>query len=777
MAVSSESEKKQNTKIMNIYMGALSGVVFGYFFGYVGSLMDEEGVDLFSSVQAIQNSIMEGNFLYPITGSSIMGFIFAALAGVFVSMLLQISSDQNYSFTKDAVSGTGGFMTSKQLKEYKQLYMSKSGTYKDPLTGQVDKAASGDMILSQRFHRSMDDVKTWKNNNIFVIGGAGTGKSRFFIKPNILQLNASYVITDPSGEMVTSMGNVLKNHGYVIKIFNISDMRHSNQYNPLHYIRDEAGVIMLINCLISNTEGEGASSGDNKFFVDAERLLYAACIFYLRDEARTERNLNFATVFDMINESSVDETNAASVESELDKKIGAIKNKKDSLAYKYYSAFKQAAGRTLKAIIISCVVRLQYFQIPQVKKLTNRDDLELEEMGNRKTALFIITPQADSTYAFLSAMLYSQLFETLYHIGENRQRENGSPRFTYPIRCLMDEFANTGKVPEFPRKISTMRKYNISVSIILQDKSQLEYMYKDEWKTITANCDSWLFLGSNEPETLKYIEEKLGYQTITSKSRNASSGKGHSSRGFQQTKREVMTAEEIGRLPVDECIAFTGSGRGKDGIRPVRDKKYDYTKHPLYHETADGGGEMYSYAKMSYYDVWKTDDKVLSIMEAREEAIKYGEKMEAVSPDDLSINDLDAALDQIDYPQGLMQSIFAKTITELNKYISQDGYKDPAICVIESVEHFAPKLLKDLVKKASIELSLPSLVIFADNSGTTLCGCGIGIADAYAPSIDEFFSKNASDKEEYHFDPDKMYLFKIHRDRLAQFKQLLQQKK
>lgn len=777
MAVLSESEKKQNAKIMNIYMGAISGIVLGYLFGYAGSLMDEEGLSLSSSIQAIQSSIMEGNLLYPVTGRSFIGFFLAALTAVFIALLLQISSEQNYSFTKDAVSGTGGFMTTKQLKEYKQLYMSKPGTYKDPLTGQVDKDSSGDMILSQRFHRSMNDVKTWKNNNIFVIGGAGTGKSRFFIKPNILQLNASYVITDPSGEMVTSMGNVLKNHGYVIKIFNISDMRHSNQYNPLHYIRDEAGVLMLIDCLISNTEGEGASSGDNKFFVDAERLLYAACIFYLRDEARAERRTNFATVFDMINESSVDETNAASVESELDKKFGAIKNKKDSLAYKYYSAFKQAAGRTLKAIIISCVVRLQYFQIPQVKKLTNRDDLELEKMGDRKTALFIITPQADSTYAFLSAMLYTQLFETLYHIGENRQRENGSPRFTYPIRCLMDEFANTGKVPEFPKKISTMRKYNISVSIILQDKSQLEYMYKDEWKTITANCDSWLFLGSNEPETLKYIEEKLGYQTITSKSRNASSGKGHSSRGFQQTKREVMTAEEIGRLPVDECIAFTGSGRGKDGIRPVRDKKYDYTKHPLYHETADGGGEMYSYAKMSYYDVWKTDDKVLSVMEAREEAIKYGEKMEAVSPDDLSIDDLDAALDQIDYPQGLMQSIFAKTITELTGYILQDGYKNPAICVIESVEHFAPKLLKDLVKKASVELSLPSLAIFADNNGTTLCGCGIGIPDSYAPYIEDFFVKSESGKEEYHSEPNGIYLFKVHRDRLTQFKQLLQQKK
>lgn len=487
MTVSSESEKKQSTKIINIYMGVISGIILGYFFGYAGSLMDETGMNLLSSIQAIQDSIMEGNLLYPVTGGTLMGFFLAVLTAVLITVFLQLSSEQNYSFRKDAVSGTGGFMTTKQLKEYKQLYMSKPGTYKDPLTKQVDKDASGDMILSQNFHRSMNDVKTWKNNNIFVIGGAGTGKSRFFIKPNILQLNASYVITDPSGEMVTSMGHVLKNHGYVIKIFNISDMRHSNQYNPLHYIRDEAGVLMLIDCLISNTEGEGASSGDNKFFVDAERLLYAACIFYLRDEARTERNMNFATVFDMINESNVDESNAASVESELDKKFGAIKNKKDSLAYKYYSAFKQAAGRTLKAIIISCVVRLQYFQIPQVKKLTNRDDMELEKMGDRKTALFIITPQADSTYAFLSAMLYSQLFETLYHIGENRQRENGSPRFTYPIRCLMDEFANTGKVPEFPRKISTMRKYNISVSIILQDKSQLEYMYKDEW---SATCSA-----------------------------------------------------------------------------------------------------------------------------------------------------------------------------------------------------------------------------------------------------------------------------------------------
>ncbi len=424
-------------------MGFFFGLILAYILGYAGYLMDVESVPLFSSVPEVFSRIMEYDFFYPITGSSILGFVISLVIACVMIVFMQISSEQNYSFTKDAISGTGGFMPQKQLKEYSVSYVDAPETYKDPITKEIDKDVSNNIILTNSFYRSMDDMKTWKNNNVLCFGGAGTGKSRFFIKPNILQLNASYVVTDPSGEILASVGNVLVNHGYVIKIFNISDMRHSNRYNPLYYIRDEAGVLMLIECLINNTSKEDAAAGDNQFFVDAEKLLYAACIFYLRDELQSEKDTNFATVFDMVNQSAVDETNAGKIKSELDKKFEKIKNKSSSLAWKYYSAFKQAAGKTLKAIIISCIVRLQYFQIPQVKKLTGKDDLELDSIGDRKTALFIITPQADRTYSFLAAMLYSQLFERLYYLGEERVKVGKSPRSTYPVRCLMDEFANS----------------------------------------------------------------------------------------------------------------------------------------------------------------------------------------------------------------------------------------------------------------------------------------------------------------------------------------------
>lgn len=770
-----ENEKKQNTKWMNIYMGVIAGVILCYIFGYAGSLMDTEGRTLFTSVRGVWESVREGTFFFPITRGALIGMGFAILIAAFLIVLMQISSEQNYSYAKDAVSGTGGFMTKKQHDEYDKKYVDKK-PYIDPISEVPDKKANPNMILSDHFFRNINDFETRKNNNIVVFGGAGTGKSRFVIKPNILQLNASFLITDPSGEILSSLGNVLKEDGYVIKIFNISDMNHSNQYNPLHYIRDEAGVLMLIDCLIKNTSDEGSASGDNKFFVDAERLLYAACIFFLRDEKKASKDMNFSTVFDMINKSNVDEMNSASTKSELDEMFDTIKNKENSLAWKYYSAFKQAAGRTLKAIIISCVVRLQYFQIPQVKRLTERDDMELDEVGNRKTALFVITPQADRTYSFLAAMLYSQFFEVQYYHGEERQREGESTRTKYHIRCLMDEFANIGEIPAFPAKISTMRKYNISVTIILQDKSQIEAMYEDEWKTITANCDSWIFLGSNEPETLKYIaEEKLGYQTITSKSRNTSLGKGHSSRGFQQTKREVMTAEELGRLPVNECIVFTGAGEGSEGIRPVRDKKYDYTRHPLYKETGDGGGKerAFEYAKISLYDVKKTSEKALSTFDAMDIAVHVGGAMEEVSMDDLTLQGMDAALDNMEYSEDMIQFMFARITEIVARQIqsAQEGFGDhPMVLRITQVEAFPPRLLSELVRKVSVELNIPSLIIFADNNGRRMCGCGIAIPTRFQEKISAYF---ADGKEEYLAEADgQSYQFKIEKERYGDFENI-----
>jgi type IV secretory pathway TraG/TraD family ATPase VirD4 len=629
-----EEQRKENSKVMSLYMSIIAGVILGYFFGYAGSLTMTEGTDFFTSVGSVIPHIKEGQFLFALNGNSILGMGAAVFAAALIYFFLKLDYDKNHSYKADEIAGTGGFMDKKQMKEYADKYIAAdppalekmpaipegeeikaeddAETKKKKALAQINrekKLFSSNMIMSNSFCRPIDSRKLIGNNNVLIVGGAGTGKSRFVMKPNILQMNASYIITDPSGEMILSVGQTLKDHGYKIKIFNISDMGHSNTYNPLNYIRDEAGVKMLIECLISNTT-KGDGGGDNQFFVDAEQLLYSACIFYLIDFCNDDSKKNFANIMNMINASSVNEQNA-NEKSPLDKLFD--KCPQDSLAWKYYKAFKQAAGKTLKSIIISCVTRLQPFMTPQVVNLTSSDEMELNKLGDEKTALFIITPQADRTYAFLASMLYSQMFETLYHIGEQQKASGESEQLHIPVRCLMDEFANIGEVPEFPSKLSTMRKYNISATVVLQDIAQIEAMYKDNWKTLVGNCSSIVFLGTQEPNTLKYFSEMLGKKTIRTKSTGVSSGKGGSSKNFQQVGREVMTQEELARMPSDECIVFT------QNMRPVRDKKYKYERHPYYNQTADANPELgFTYNQMSAYDNTKAGS-LKSILKAKSE--------------------------------------------------------------------------------------------------------------------------------------------------------------
>lgn len=767
MAVS-EQQKKADTRFFNIFCASTVFVILAYFGGYAGSLSETEGIPFFSCFRLVWENIKEFHLFYPWNSTVFLVLILSLMVSLIIYVLLDLDSKRHYAYSKEKSNGTGGFMSDKEKKEYDEKYVAPAESYKDPVTGEPDKDADTNMILSNTFYRSMNDMKTWKNNNVLVFGGAGTGKSRFVIKPNILQLNASYVITDPSGELLTGLGNVLVDHGYVIKILNISDMEHSNRYNPFAYIRNEAGVLMLIDCLIANTS-KAESAGDNQFFVDAEKVLYAACIFYLRDEAQDKKKQNFSCVLDMISMSLVDESGKSNQKSPLDMVFESIKNKETSLAWKYYSEFKQGGARTLKSVIMSCIVRLQYFQIPQVRNLTSADELDLGSIGDRKTALFLIIPQADRTYSFLSAMLYAQLFETLYNIGESRQREGGSPRMKYPVRCMMDEFKNSGKVPEFPEKLSTMRKYNISCTVILQDKSQIEAMYEKEWKTITANCDNRIFLGSNEPETLKYMEEMLGNQTIITMSRSSSQGKGHSSQSYQSTKREVMTAEELGRLPTDECIVFTGSGKLKDGIRPVRDKKYKYENHPLYKLTADGEGELYAYHKMSIYNTSANAKVSDSLIDSMNIISKTPKSLVAVESEDLNFDSLDNLLNSIQIEdESIEDAIFARIVMEIKDKL--DTYKKQVpLCTIGTVKSFPPKLLQKGARNACMELGLPRLIVFADNKGVYLQGAGVGIEDDIMDKFKIYF--DSKDKESFRKDSnsDETYDFIVKKENMFNF--------
>lgn len=711
MAVMTERDRKKAAKKSALRIGGIITIVLMYLCGYAGGIMQDEHLETGQAMIMAMERISTFHLFFPLNQLAFTGMILAICIGAFVIFYMHNTALKNFSYNPDKLYGDAGFRGEEDRKQYDERYVDH-GKYIDPITKKPVETADPNMIASNDTKLSINDRKTFRNNNFLILGGAGTGKSRFVIKPNLLQENCSYVVTDPSGEIIVSCGKVLSDHGYKIKIFNLSNMGHSNTYNPFNYIRDEAGVLMVIDCLIKNTTGKN-EKGD-QFFTNSEKLLYSACIFYLIDFETDESRKNFSSVMDMINMSQVDENNPSS-KSELDLMFEQIDQ--TSLAAKYYKAFKQAAGKTLKSIIISCVVRLQSFMTPQVTRLTGSDNINLASIGDEKTILFIITPQADRTFAFLASMLYSQLFETLYHKGETQKLKTGSERLTYHVRCLMDEFANIGEIPEFPSKLSTMRKYNISATIVLQDNSQLQSMYKDEWRTIMANCDSTIFLGNAEPDTLKYFCEKLGNETVTAQSRGRSYGsKSGSSQNYQQVKRETLTAEEIGRLPNDECLVFLR------GERPARDKKFKYETHKNYDLTGDAHSENnYAYDSMLIYD--NQSLKGFSSIAAAKVASMEEDISEAKSAEDVFDIDPNYLLDNTYFSEVEEEQNFLLLSQECIMQIEMSS-DDVQIIRFASERNIAPRILPDLVESVKVETGLEKLIIIANNGGKDTYCCG-----------------------------------------------------
>lgn len=706
-----ERDRKKAAKKSALRIGGIITIVLMYLCGYAGGIMQDEHLETGQAMIMAMERISTFRLFFPLNQLAFTGMILAICIGAFVIFYMHNTALKNFSYNPDKLYGDAGFRGEEDRKQYDERYVDH-GKYIDPITKEPVETADPNMIASNDTKLSINDRKTFRNNNFLILGGAGTGKSRFVIKPNLLQENCSYVVTDPSGEIIVSCGKVLSDHGYKIKIFNLSNMGHSNTYNPFNYIRDEAGVLMVIDCLIKNTTGKN-EKGD-QFFTNSEKLLYSACIFYLIDFETDESRKNFSSVMDMINMSQVDENNPSS-KSELDLMFEQIDQ--TSLAAKYYKAFKQAAGKTLKSIIISCVVRLQSFMTPQVTRLTGSDNINLASIGDEKTILFIITPQADRTFAFLASMLYSQLFETLYHKGETQKLKTGSERLTYHVRCLMDEFANIGEIPEFPSKLSTMRKYNISATIVLQDNSQLQSMYKDEWRTIMANCDSTIFLGNAEPDTLKYFCEKLGNETVTAQSRGRSYGsKSGSSQNYQQVKRETLTAEEIGRLPNDECLVFLR------GERPARDKKFKYETHKNYDLTGDAHSENnYAYDSMLIYD--NQSLKGFSSIAAAKVASMEEDISEAKSAEDVFDIDPNYLLDNTYFSEVEEEQNFLLLSQECIMQIEMSS-DDVQIIRFASERNIAPRILPDLVESVKVETGLEKLIIIANNGGKNTYCCG-----------------------------------------------------
>ena len=415
-----------------------------------------------------------------------------------------------------------------------------------------------------------------RNKNILVIGGSGSGKTRFFCKPSLLQAHSSYVCTDPKGTLLPEIGTFLERKKYRIKCLNLINFRKSMKYNPLAYIRSEKDILKLVNALIMNTKGEGEKSSED-FWVKAERLYYSALIGYIWYEA-TEEEKNFITLLDLINASEAredDETYQSSVDllfSQLEER------EPDHFAVKQYRKFKMAAGKTLKSILISCGARLAPFDIKELRDLMEYDELELDTLGDQKTALFVILSDTDSTFNFVAALMYSQLFNLLCDKADDFY----GGRLPVHVRLILDEFANIGQIPNFDKLIATIRSREISASIILQSQSQLKTIYKDAADTIVGNCDSTLFLGGKEKSTLKEISELLGKETIDlyNQSENRGSQVSHGL-SYQKLGKELMTQDELAVMDGGKCIFMLR------GVRPFLSDKYDLTRHPNYRYTAD----------------------------------------------------------------------------------------------------------------------------------------------------------------------------------------------
>lgn len=438
------------------------------------------------------------------------------------------------------------------------------------------------IILTQRVRLGMDGYITQRNMNVLVVGGSGSGKTRFFCKPNIYSANCSYLITDPKGELLRAAGALLAAQGYEVRVFNLIDPSQSDGYNPFSYIHSEKDVLTLIDNLIKNTTPRNASSND-PFWEKAEIALDSALMLYLVSEAPPEEQ-NFEMLIYMMNFAEVREEDDQ-YRSPLDMLFRALEEEQPNhVAVKQYKAFKQAAGKTAKSILISAAVRLSAFILPEIQNITAKDDMELDKMGERKQAVFAIIPDNDSTFNYIVGMLYTCAFQSLYYQAD-KVHQGALP---VPVRMMMDEFCNVSLPDDFGKLQATMRSRNIMSTIVLQNISALKALFKDDWEGLIGNADTLLYLGGNEVSTFKYISELLGKETLDTRTRSVSKGRnGSGSVNYQQTGRELMTPDEVRALDNDRCILFIR------GELPVMDRKYDILKHPDLKLTEDGGAAPY----------------------------------------------------------------------------------------------------------------------------------------------------------------------------------------
>ncbi len=471
----------------------------------------------------------------------------------------------------------------KKFRKNTEYGSARWGTHED-IAPYIDADARNNVILTQTEKLTMNnrpkDPKTARNKNVLVIGGSGSGKTRFWLKPNLMQCNSktypcSFVVTDPKGSVVVECGKMLRRFGYRIKIFNTINFKKSMHYNPFAYIHSEKDILKLVTCLISNTKGDG-KTGD-EFWQKAETLLYCALIGYIHYEAPVEEQ-NFATLIEMLNSMEVREDDEE-FENAVDLMFKELaKEKPDHFAVRQYAKYRLAAGKTLKSILVSCGARLAPFDIEELREVTAYDELELDTLGDRKTALFLIMSDTDASFNFLISMIYSQLFNLLCEKADDVY----GGRLPVHVRCLIDEAANIGQIPQLEKLVATIRSREISACLVLQAQSQLKALYKDNADTIIGNMDSRLFLGGSEPTTLKELSTALGKETIDTFNTGESRGRETShSLNYQKLGKELASADELAVLDGGKCILQLR------GVRPFLSEKFDITKHPNYKYLSD----------------------------------------------------------------------------------------------------------------------------------------------------------------------------------------------
>ena len=481
---------------------------------------------------------------------------------VIVRLIIYVKGKNAKKYRKGMEYGSARWGTAEDIKPY------------------TDPVFENNIPLTQTERLTMNSrpkqPKYARNKNILVIGGSGSGKTRFFVKPSLMQMHSSYVVTDPKGTVLIECGKLLQRGGYRIKVLNTINFKKSMKYNPFAYLRSEKDILKLVNTIIANTKGDGEKSGED-FWVKAEKLYYTALIGYIWYEAPDEEK-NFTTLLEMINASEAREDDE-DFQNPVDLMFERLEEKDpEHFAVKQYKKYKLAAGKTAKSILISCGARLAPFDIKELRELMETDEMELDTIGDRKTALFVIISDTDDTFNFVVSILYTQLFNLLCDKADD---EYGG-RLPVHVRCLLDEFANIGQIPKFEKLIATIRSREISASIILQSQSQLKAIYKDNADTIVGNCDTTLFLGGKEKTTLKEISEILGKETIDSFNTSETRGRELShGLNYQKLGKQLMTEDEIAVMDGGKCILQLR------GVRPFFSDKFDITKHPKYKYLSD----------------------------------------------------------------------------------------------------------------------------------------------------------------------------------------------